>query len=117
MPILKFSVGVDSILLDGFHIEDITSDKRTSLLNKKSFIRDEYRIDSNVYIALNDMFFKMAKIFNKGIHINAMLIRDEENYIIIVPSRSYVFWKGKSVDPVEYKIFQNEIDIVKLLKI
>jgi len=116
MPILKFSVNDSGIVLDGLRVEDITNDKRTGMLNKKSFLRDEYKIDSNVYLALNDMFFKMANIFNKSsTPISAMTIRDENNYIIIVPSRSYVFWKGKSVEPAEYKILQNEFDIMKLL--
>ena len=118
MPILKFNATEQGIILEGFRMEDITTDRRTFLLNKKAFISNEYKIDSNVYLVLNDMFFKMAKIFDKSkIPINAMLIRDGTNYIIIVPSRSYVFWKGKSVEPVEYKILQNESDIIKLLKV
>lgn len=118
MPILKFSVINNRIILDGCCIKDITEDKRTSMLDKKSFLKDEFKIDNNVYLALNDMFFKMAKIFDKSkTEINAMLIREENNHIIIVPSRSYVFWKGKSVEPTEYKITHSEMDIVKLLQI
>ena len=117
MPILKFNLTDQGINLEGFCIEDITADKRTFLLNKKAFISNEYKIDTNVYLVLNDMFFKMAKFFDKSKTINAMLIREESNYIIIVPSRSYVFWKGRSVEPVEYKILQNEADIINLLKV
>lgn len=117
MPILKFSVNTDGIILDGFRLEDITHDKRTSMLNKKSFLKDEYKIDCNVYLALNDVFFKISKFFNKSkTPIDAMMIKEEENYIIIVPSRSYVFWKGKSVEPIEYKILQNEMDILRILQ-
>lgn len=118
MPVLKFSVKNNEIILDGFRLEDITHDKRTSMLDKKSFLKDEYKIDCNVYLALNDIFFKMSKFFNKSkTPINAMLIKEDDNYIIIVPSRSYIFWKGKSVEPIEYKIFQNEIDIMQLLRV
>jgi len=118
MPILKFSVNEDKIILDGFRMEDITNDKRTTMLNKKSFLKDEYKIDSNVYLALNDMFFKLSKFFDKSnTPISAMMIKEEDKHIIIVPSRSYVFWKGKSVEPVEYKILHNEIDIMKILRI
>jgi hypothetical protein len=116
MPILKFYTKEGDIILENLRIEDITSDKRTCLLNKKSFLKDEYKIDKNTYLALNDLFFKMSKIFNKSqTPINAMLLKEDSNRIIIVPSRSYVFWNGKSVDPVEYKLIQNESDIVKML--
>lgn len=116
MPILKFFLNGDKIILDGFRMEDITHDKRTKILNMKSFLKEEYKIDKNVYLVLNDMFFKISVFFNKSnIPINAMMIKEEENNIIIVPSRSYVFWRGKSVDPIEYKIFNNEFDIMKLL--
>jgi hypothetical protein len=118
MPILKFSTNENGIILDGFRIEDITHDKRTSMLNKQEFIRDEYKIDKNVYLALNDIFFKMAKIFNPTAgSINAMTIKEGNDHIIIVPSRSYVFWNGRSVEPVEYKILQKETDIMKLLNV
>jgi hypothetical protein len=117
MPILKFSITENRITLDGFRMEDITHDKRTSMINKRGFLKEEYKIDDNVYLALNDMFFKMAKFFDKSeTTINAMMIKEENNYIIIVPSRSYVFWKGRSVEPAEYKIMQSEVDIMKLLK-
>lgn len=118
MPILKFSKNENGIILEGLRMEDISYDKRTHMLNKKSFLKVEYKIEDNVYIVLNDMFFKMSKFFNKSnTPINAMLIKEQENYIIIVPSRSYVFWKGKSIEPIEYKIFENEIDIMKILKL
>ena len=119
MPILKFTTNDGKIVLDSSVsiLEDITHDKRTSMIDKKSFMKDKYKIDQGVYLALNDMFFKMAKIFNKNKPIGAMLIADEGNHIIIVPSRSYVFWQGRSVDPIEYNILHGEMDIMKLLKV
>jgi len=118
MPILKFSENEDGIFLDTFRLEDISQDNRTKMLSIESFIREEYKIDNKVYLVLNDMFFKMSKFFDKSkTPISAMLIKHEGNSIIIVPSRSYVFWKGKSVDPVEYKIRHSEFDIMKLLKV
>jgi len=117
MPVLKFSITESGITLADFRMEDITHDKRTSMLNKQAFLSEEYKIDNNVYLALNDMFFKMAKFFDRSkIPINAMMIRESDNYIIIVPSRSYVFWNGRSVEPVEYQILQGEMDIMKLIK-
>ena len=118
MPILKFSFSDDNVSLEKFRLEDITGDKRTGMLDKKSFLKREYNIAENVYMVVNDMFFKMSKIFNKtSTDIDSMLIRDGENYIIIVPSRSYVFWNGKSVEPMDYKILDSEINIMKLLNI
>jgi hypothetical protein len=118
MPILKFTFDNSKISLEKFRMEDITEDKRTQMLDKKSFLKKEYHIEHNVYMVVNDMFFKMSKFFNKtSTDIDAMLIKDEKNYIIIVPSRSYVFWNGRSVEPSEYKILDSEINIMKLLKI
>jgi hypothetical protein len=118
MPILKFTFDNSKISLEKIRMEDISEDKRTQLLDKKSFLKKEYHIEHNVYMVVNDMFFKMSKFFNKTTTaIDAMLIRDEKDYIIIVPSRSYVFWNGRSVEPTEYKILDSEINIMKLLKI
>ena len=112
MPILKFWNKDGQIVLDKLRMEDISQDKRTALINKQSFIQDKYKIDNGVYLALNDIFFKMSKMFNKSaIPINAMLINDGETHIIIVPSRSYVFWNGKSVEPSVYELLQSENDI------
>lgn len=119
MPILKFTItDKDEIVLEKFRIEDISNDSRTHLLDKKTFLKPEYKIDENIYLVLNDMFFKMSKFFNKSnIPIDAMLIKYENKSIIIVPSRSYIFWKGRSVEPLEYKIIDNEINIMKLLSL
>lgn len=116
MPILKFWKRDGNIVLDKLRLEDISSDKRTELINKKSFLQDRFKIDEGVYMALNDMFFKMSKIFNKSLTpISAMLITDSNIKIIIVPSRSYVFWNGKSVEPAEYSILQSETEVEKQL--
>lgn len=118
MTILKFTFTEPKLSLEKFRLEDITYDKRTEMLDKKSFLKAEYNIDKNVYMVVNDMFFKMSKFFNKTqTPIDSMLITYEKNYIIIIPSRSYVFWNGKSIDPVDYKILDNEINIMKLLKL
>jgi hypothetical protein len=117
MPILKFWKKEENIVLDKLRMEDITEDQRTSLVNKSSFMNHKYRIDDNVYMALNDMFFKMSKLFNRTqIPINAMLIRNNNAKIIIVPSRSYVFWNGKSVEPEKYNILQTEQSIQEKLQ-
>ena len=117
MPILKFFYNENGVILSGLRMEDITDDKRASMLDRKSFLKQEYKIDKNIYLILNDLAFKIAKLFDESkTPLNAILLREDGNYIIVVPSRSYVFWQGKSVDPVEYKVLQDEFSIVKLLK-
>lgn len=117
MPILKFTKKESDVLLDKLRMEDITEDRRTALMDKSAFLRPKYKIDENVYMATNDVFFRMAKIFNGVFNksIDAMLIREGENTIIIVPSKSYVFWNGKCVQPEQYTILQSEESITKLV--
>lgn len=107
MPILKFRKKESNVILEKLRMEDITDDKRTLLLDKSAFICSKYRIDEGVYIAKNDLFFKMANLLNKSRKlIDAILIRENNTYIIIVPCKSYVFWNGRSVEPENYHITQ-----------
>lgn len=112
MPILKFyTLPTGQVTLENLRLEDITHDKRTSLINKQSFLKEEYKVENNVYVALNDTFFRISKFFNRsGTVISAMLLKEGENQIIIVPSRSYVFWKGRSIEPAEYRIIDSFSD-------
>lgn len=115
MPILKFS-RTSEITLENLRMEDITRDKRTSMLDKTVFINGKYKIDENVYMATNDVFFKMAKIFNRTkIPINAFLIREGVSSIIIVSSKSYVFWNGRCVQPEPYTILRSEESITRMV--
>lgn len=118
MPILKFWEKDDNIILDNFIIEDISNDKRTSLIDKNSFLRKEFKIKDNIYIAINDSFFKLARIFKtKKYDINAILIRNEKDKIIIIPSKNYIFFNGKSIEPEEYILSYTDIDIQKIFKL
>jgi len=108
MTILKFRKNGNGIALDKLRMEDITEDKRTALLDRSGFICPKFRIDEGVYIAKNDLFFKMARLLDTSKKlIDAMLIREKNAHIVIVPSKSYVFWNGRSVEPEMYHILQN----------
>jgi hypothetical protein len=115
MTIFKFWLKDKKIYLDNLVLEDITSDFRTSFIDKKTLLLDKFNVYENVYIAVNDTFFKMAKLFNKS--IDAMVISEQNKWIIIIPSRSYVFINGQSVEPEQYSITQDETIIRKLLNI
>ena len=118
MPILKFEQNNNKITLHNMKLEDISEDGRTKLINKQHFMNDKYKVRDNVYIAENNLFFKMARILNKNATpIDAMLIREGKASIIIVPSRSYVFWNGSSVDIREYSILQSESNIRQKLAV
>lgn len=118
MPILKFLISLPEISLENLRLQDISNDTRTKLLDKTNFYKDEYKVDKNIYIFQNDVFFKFSKFFTKGEKdISAMFLRDNENIILIVPSRSYVFINGKSIDVEKYDINISEINISKLLSV
>jgi hypothetical protein len=107
MPILKFRKNGRKVALEKLRMEDITEDKRTAFLDRGAFMSARYRVDNDVYIAKNDLFFKMAKMLNASrTRIDAMLIRDDSGSIIIVPNKSYVFWNGRSVEPEKYTVLQ-----------
>lgn len=115
MPILKFWTKDGLITLDNLRLEDISSDNRTKNLRKESFMLDKYKIDSNTFMVINDFFFSMAKILNKGPEIHAMMLCESDNKIIIIPSKSYVFWNGRSIEPNMYEISSQEMRSVKLV--
>lgn len=127
MPVLKFTNKNGSVHLDNYRLEDITHDKRTVMINKESLMKEMYCVEkkanSSVYIAVNDMFFRLSKLFNKEkIPISAMMIRCTNNVptiIVIVPSKSYVFWNGYSIEPEEWNPLgnQNEDEFIKSIEI
>jgi hypothetical protein len=104
MPILKFWIKEGVVNLDNFRMENISKDPRTLLLKKDSFMDPVYKVEENVYMVINDLFFSMAKIMNKGPEIHAMLLEVENKKIIIISSNNYVFWNGKSIEPKHYEI-------------
>lgn len=114
MPVLKFWKK-EEIVLDTYRMENITKDDRTSKLNMASFMLDKYIIDKDVFMVINDFFFSMAKILNKGPEIHAMLIEKDGKNIIVIPSKSYVFWNGKSIEPLKYELKQEEMRNAKLV--
>ena len=92
-----------TIKLDNLIIEDITNDKRCIFIPKKSFIDKKYKIDNNVYMIVNDSFYTLGRKLSKK-KFDCILIRDKNINIFIIPSKSYVFWNNKSIEPLPYDI-------------
>lgn len=111
MSLLKFWLKNDKVYLDKYNLENITKDDRTKSLKKETFFLDKYKIDENIYMVINDFFFVMAKFLDKTKEIHAMILCDDisDKKIIIVPSKSYIYWNGYSIDPIKYEIDQKEI--------
>jgi hypothetical protein len=120
MPvILKFWNKDGKVSLDKYRLEDITNDKRSAFIDRKSFYNKRYHVGNDVYFAINDFFFKMATMLDKNAKdICAMLLKDEKEnkHIVIVPSTCYVFWNGKSVDPSTYSLTHTENDALQMLQ-
>lgn len=106
MTIFKFWKKNNSVVLDNLIIEDITEDKRSIFIPKSSFLDDIYKIDDLIYMCTNDMFFKLGKMFSKNTY-DCILFTTEGKSVYVFPSRSYVFWNGKSVTPKQYVISKN----------
>lgn len=113
MPILKLWKQEEKITLDDLCLKDITDDTKTSWINKDSFIQEQFRIDDEVYMVQNDLFFQASKLFTTET-IHAMWIKHGKNHIIVIPSRSYVFWNGRSVDVEKYDV-RGGLDLIRTL--
>lgn len=108
MPILKFTQKNNTVVLDKLRMEDISNDSRTALF-RDTLLSPNFKIDEGIYMARNDLFFKMAKLFNTSRQIiDAMLVRHNNCFIVIVPSKSYIFWNGRCVSPETYTILQTD---------
>lgn len=113
MPVLKFWLKEDIVTLDNYRMEDITKDSRTKYLRDENFAIEKYKIAENIYMIINDFFFTMAKIFNSGPEIHSMILHRNNIKLIFIPSKSYVFWNGKSIEPQKYEFSISEMNRVK----
>jgi hypothetical protein len=114
MPVLKFWDKDGRVKLDKFHLEDISGDNRTSLLDKDSFKKEHFQIRKGIYMAVTDLPFKFSKFFTNT-EIHSLILYDGDDKIIVVPSKSYVFWEGSSVEPNHYEFSSDENILRKLL--
>ena len=114
MPkILKFRYKDSVVSLDKWNLEDISNDIRTKAADKSRGFVNDYNVDKNAYMVCSDTAFKLAKFFSSKPVPDAMLIREGEKSLIIVPLRSLVFWNGKSIEPSEYKTGIDEQTLLK----
>ena len=113
MPILKFkSDSNGNVSLDKLRIQNITDDKRTALLNRSQFLCDKYKVADNFYMARNDLFFSLAKTLDTSRKpMDAMLVKENGYSIVFVPTKSYVFVNGRSIQPENYEVIQNRENI------
>jgi hypothetical protein len=102
MPILKFFIKDNKVLLEKGDLVEITHDKRTSMLPKDAFIKNEFKVADGIYIAENS--FIMDKAIKEKPTVGALYCYHNECHIIIVAPRSYVFFNGKSVDIAKFSL-------------
>ena|SRR3989344_2292442 len=103
MTILKLGLANDNITLEKGNLVEITHDERTRKLPKDSFIRKEFQIVENVFVAENSLI--MTKALKADPSITALYCRHGKNHIVIVPPRSYVFFAGRSVEVSKFSLF------------
>ena len=95
------------VKLENLTIEDITNDKRSIFIPKKSFIDKRFKIDNDVYMVVNDSFYTLGRKLSKK-KFDCILIRDKNINIFILPSKSYVFWNNKSIEPSSFDIISSK---------
>ena len=114
MPILKFWTK-KGLVLDNLILEDITEFAQVVISTIVPILDDvmnkpDYQLDKTTYIVENDLAFKLLNVF-KGGKRDALLYTKEDKRIVVVPSGSYIFWNGKSVDPMKYEFNKTEAQI------
>ena len=117
MPVLNFTYDEKTVVLEKLILKDATGDSRLSLLKLEDFAIPKFQIHENVFMIINDTAFNMAKFFDKEAKkYSAIMARYNEKILIVIPSRSYVFWNGKSIEPNNYESCTSESEIKKYLK-
>lgn len=107
--LLKFWNRDGEIILDSKRGEmiDITSDRRTKMLNKREMTEDRFKIDEGVYFLRKPFFVQMGKKQNRE-SIEALLIHYEGKKIIITGNGAHVFYNGKALDVEDYDVAVDE---------
>lgn len=115
MVVLKFWSNNGVVRLgEKFFMKDITNDERTNMIDRKSFLTQKYRVSENIYMAQSKLFMDMAGKLNT-VKIHALHIKEDNNTIIIVPPKNYIFLDGKSVNPPVFSIIGN-VNLSKAIK-
>jgi len=83
---------------------DMSDDPRSGLIPKALFASDQYKVEEGVHFVRQGFFIKMANLKGLSTSIEALYCTYEGKHIVIVNSRVYVFFNGKSVEPEEYKL-------------
>lgn len=115
MPVLKFWTK-NGLVLDNLVIEDITEISKIAMKDIANVLEDIvknplYQIDnSDSYVVVNDLAFNLLNLFRGGKR-DALLYTKDNFRIIVVPSKSYVFWNGKSIDPIKYEFTKTETQL------
>lgn len=102
MPILKLKLVDGRVLLEKGELVDITHDKRTKMLPKDSFVKNEFKVADKVYIAENSLI--MGKAIKENPSITALYCAHNDYHIVIVAPRSYVFFDGRSVEVGKFSL-------------
>ena len=92
---------------------DISTDFRTSMLNKNEMTLDIFRVDQNTYMLRKNFFIQMAKKQNRDT-IEALLIKHGEKRIIIIGDKSSVYYNGRAVQVQEYSLCVDENEGTKI---
>ena len=92
---------------------DITSDRRTMMLNKREMTSEKFKVDDNIYFLRKPLFVQMGKKQNRE-SIEALLINYENNKIIITGDKAYVFYNGRALNVEQY---ETEIDEFRAVQI
>lgn len=102
MPVLQFWNKNDSITLLKGVLKNITDEPRAKIMPRDSFISSTYQIEKGLFIAKSSMIMKLVSLQDKS--IDALYFYYKDSHVIIVPSKTYIFYNGKSVEPATFSV-------------
>lgn len=109
MAIFKFWLSTDKkVTLDKLIIEDITTDSRSKFIPVDGLISDKYKVADGYFMVVNDMFYKLGKMLSTKKYDCLQLVTPIGDTIFILPSRGYVFWNGKSIEPSKHSFVKTK---------
>jgi hypothetical protein len=89
-------------------VVDITEDPRGKLLPKDDFLNKTFQVEKNVHIVRNAFIIRIAswqaRRYGRDPNIGGLYFKYKGKEVIIIPSKGYVFFNGKSIEPNRYKV-------------
>ena len=107
MSVFKLYKRNGTIELDSGGLVDITHDPKAKMMPKKLFLSDKYKIEKDTFITKSNNIITIAKNGHSSElgKLRALYFQYLNYHVIILPENAYTFLNGKSIEPIQFSIF------------